>query len=235
MNKGQTLGLQDYPSWATIPDVVPQGPPGMLSRIGGAIQSAGRFLFADQLTRVPRDHDDDFIDLVTAAYGAKALAVVAVVVGILERGMYSARVTGDAGMLTPNVLATAATRLLLDGSVCFLKVSSGQRREDGGNRSPRPMLIPATAYNVQSGGIRPSSWQYQVSMPAPGGGQTVMRRRRDVLHVQFVGDKSTPWRGKSPLDRASVTSAPRLWIGASITQGSEYSCQAFVCHAYWIP
>jgi len=209
-----TLGLQSYPSWATVPDVIPQGP-GMLSRVANAARGIGRFLFADETSKTPRGEYGDYIDLATAAYRAKALAVVALVAGILERGMYGARVTGDAGILTSNVLATTAVRLLLNGAVCWVKVSSGNTAPEA---KRRPLLLPASGFTILHGDVRPSSWKYQVTIPAPNGGKTVLRRRRDVMHVHFVGDKATPWIGQSPLDRASVTSALAYGLEQSLLE-----------------
>ena len=78
-------------------------------------------------------------------------------------------------------------------------------------------LIPSCGSDV-GGGIRPSSWVYQVDLPRPGG-DPIKRRvpAEGVVHVLSGAAAASPWRrGRSPLESAGLTSGQLAHIERSL-------------------
>ena len=96
--------------------------------------------------------------------------------------------------LHPDLLEMFGRQLIRSGEmVCYLDSTGGELA-----------IIPAQSHNVM-GGPTPSSWRYDLTL----GGPSVTQSYRDiaaerVLHLRYAAHPSTPWRGQSPLEVASL-------------------------------
>ena len=67
--------------------------------------------------------------------------------------------------------------------------------------SGRVSLLRASSWNI-SGTADPASWSYDVSLSGPTGTHTRVVPAAGVLHVRYLPDNRTPWRGVAPWKRA---------------------------------
>ena len=67
--------------------------------------------------------------------------------------------------------------------------------------SGRVALLRASSWNI-SGSADPATWQYNVSLSGPTGTHTRIVPADGVLHVRYLPDNRTPWRGVAPWKRA---------------------------------
>ena len=104
--------------------------------------------------------------------------------------------TSDLEAVTPEVLGAIGFDLAVVGEhVSVLQV-------DG---SGRVSLLRAASWNI-SGGADPATWQYDVSLSGPTGTHTRVVPAAGVLHVRYLPDCRTPWRGVAPWKRAPTLS-----------------------------
>ena len=92
-------------------------------------------------------------------------------------------------LLTPRYMAMIGRQIVRAGEIVFaIEVRDG-----------RPMLLPASAWEVLSG------WRYRVDLPNPPG-ETVTRtlQRESVLHAMFAVHPRNPWRGVAPMAVATT-------------------------------
>ena len=102
-----------------------------------------------------------------------------------------------ASVLRPAVLVDMARRVLLTGNAVYLLDVD----EIGGMS-----LVPASSFEV-TGGYRPSSWVYRLSLPRPSGEPVTKVKTVDgVVHVKVGAKTVEPWRGVSPLRECGLTS-----------------------------
>ena len=136
-----------------------------------------------------------------ASATAAAVASVQAVAGVLASSVPSAY--GD--LLSPAFLADYASRMMVTGNAIYLIDV-----EDGIG------LIPACAFDV-GGGYRPSSWVYSLDLPRPSG-DAIKRRvpAGGVVHVKTGATPASPWRGRSALERAGLTSGQLAHIERSL-------------------
>ena len=108
--------------------------------------------------------------------------------------------------LTRNLLGAIGYDLALVGEhVSVLQV-------DG---SGRVALLRASSWNI-SGGADPRSWIYDVSLSTPTGTTTRLVSADGVLHVRYLPDNRTPWRGVAPWKRAPSLSKLTAEVEAAL-------------------
>ena len=136
-----------------------------------------------------------------ASATAAAVASVQAVAGVLAAAVPSAY----QDLLSPAFLADYAGRVMITGNaIYFIDVQDGLS------------LIPACEFNV-GGGYRPSSWVYELGLPRPSGDPIKRRSPADgVVHVLSGAAPATPWKGRSPLASASLTSGQLAHIERSL-------------------
>ena len=151
------------------------------------------------------DYTDSLVALLTQrAQGVGATADVTATgalescVGVVGRAFAAADV--DAGSATiqaalnPDLLEMIGRAMIRAGElVCYLDTSGGELN-----------ILPAQSHNVM-GGPTPSSWRYDLTL----GGPSMMQSYRDisaesVLHFRYAAHPSTPFRGQSPLEVATL-------------------------------
>lgn len=91
-------------------------------------------------------------------------------------------------LLTPSVLALAARSLALRGEALFVI-------RDG--------LVPVSEWDLSTRAGKPVA--YRVTIPDVGGGKSETVLADEVLHFKIGSTAEAPWRGTSPLRRASLT------------------------------
>ena len=81
----------------------------------------------------------------------------------------------------------------------------------------RVALLRASSWNI-SGGPDPLSWQYDVSLSGPTGTHTRVVPAGGVLHVRYLPDNRSPWRGRAPWTRAPTLSKLAAEVEASLVR-----------------
>ena len=129
---------------------------------------------------------------------ANATAALESCVGAVGRAFAGADIASDSptirAALTADILEMAGRQLVRAGEIVFYLDSTG------GDLN----IIPAQSHNVM-GGPTPSSWRYDLTL----GGPSLTQSYRDisaerVIHLRYAAHPSTPWRGQSPLEIASL-------------------------------
>ena len=137
---------------------------------------------------------------VTGRVQADALQTAAaeICAGLWSRAFASATVepsTLATRAVTPDVLAMIGRSLIDAGECCF------ELRVDGALRA-----VPASSFSVM-GGVDPAGWMYELTLPGPSRSTIKKVRSEAVLHFRYGVSPREPWRGVSPLRRASETSS----------------------------
>ena len=115
--------------------------------------------------------------------------------GVIGRAFASARVETPRQLvkdiLTPSTLANIGRGLIRAGEAVFaIDVA-------GGNLA----LLPASAWDI-SGGVRPETWEYRLSLSAPNGTAETTLPFSGVIHVKYAYAPERAWVGLSPLEIA---------------------------------
>ena len=114
--------------------------------------------------------------------------------------------TSDLEPVTPEVLGAIGFDLAVVGEhVSVLQV-------DG---TGRVALLRASSWNI-AGGPDPRSWLYDVSLSSPTGAHTRVVPADGVLHVRYLPDNRTPWRGVAPWKRAPSLSKLTAEVEAAL-------------------
>ena len=129
-----------------------------------------------------------------AEVGKTAAAEFAV--GVLSRGFALADVHPAVPALSPGLLSMIARQALLKGNaVLAIDLSATADIE----------LMPAARYEV-TGGVRPSSWRYEIDLNSPDGMAEVRNiAGAGVVHYRIGSTFAKPWHGVSPLVNAGFT------------------------------
>ena len=92
-------------------------------------------------------------------------------------------------LLTPQTMALIGRQVVREGEIAFaIEVREG-----------RPMLLPASAWEVMRG------WRYRCEITEPPGDTVTRQLPRDsVLHVMFATDPRRPWQGVAPMQAATM-------------------------------
>ena len=116
--------------------------------------------------------------------------------------------TSDLEAVTPELLGAIGYDLGVVGEhVSVLQV-------DG---SGRVALLRASSWNI-SGGPDPRFWMYDVSLSGPTGTHTRVVPADGVLHVRYLPDCRTPWRGVAPWKRAPTLSKLAAEVEAALVR-----------------
>ena len=116
--------------------------------------------------------------------------------------------TSDLEAVTPDLLGAIGFDLGIVGEhVSVLQV-------DG---SGRVSLLRAASWNI-SGGADPATWMYDVSLSSPTGTHTRVVPADGVLHVRYLPDNRTPWRGVAPWKRAPSLSKLTAEVEAALVR-----------------
>ena len=83
--------------------------------------------------------------------------------------------------------------------------------------SGRVALLRAASWNI-SGGADPATWLYDVSLSGPTGTHTRVVPSDGVLHVRYLPDNRTPWRGVAPWKRAPTLSKLAAEVEAALVR-----------------
>ena len=161
------------------------------------------FLKREKRQAVPDSFTDAVVRAVEASVTGKVEADVAqtaaaeICCGLWSRAFASATVepsTLATRAVTPDILAMIGRSLIDVGECCF------ELRVDGALRA-----VPVSSFAV-TGGVNPASWMYELTLPGPSKSTVKKVRSEAVLHFRYGVSVREPWRGVSPLRRASDTS-----------------------------
>ena len=78
-------------------------------------------------------------------------------------------------------------------------------------------LLRASSWNI-AGNADPRSWLYDVSLSGPTGTHTRVVSADGVLHVRYLPDCRTPWRGVAPWKRAPTLSKLAAEVEAALVR-----------------
>ena len=81
----------------------------------------------------------------------------------------------------------------------------------------RVALLRASSWNI-AGGADPRSWRYDVSLSGPTGTHTRMVPADGVVHVRYLPDNRTPWRGVAPWKRSPTLSKLAAEVEAALVR-----------------
>ena len=145
-----------------------------------------------------RSGENSYTDLVLAGLLAQqgrsaaaaewASGAVVAAAGLWARCLSVAAAEPELEAVSPDVLGGIGFDLAVVGEhVSVVQV-------DG---SGRVALLRAASWNI-SGGADPRSWLYDVSLSGPTGTHTRVVPAAGVVHVRYLPDNRTPWRGVAP-------------------------------------
>ena len=135
----------------------------------------------------------------TNTTGIRTLASLEIAASLWARSLSVATVRPEGaalGGLTPDVLSDIGRRLCRDGEALYLLDVQGGRVS----------LLPISHYDV-SGNFDPGSWVYRISLAGPTSHTTRLSSGDGLLHFRYSTDPERPWKGISPLGRATETAA----------------------------
>ena len=81
----------------------------------------------------------------------------------------------------------------------------------------RVALLRAASWNIE-GGADPRSWLYDVSLSGPTGTHTRHVPAAGVVHVRYLPDNRTPWRGVAPWKRSPTLSKLAAEVEAALVR-----------------
>ena len=129
---------------------------------------------------------------------ASALAIFEACSSLWERSISSGAVGPDgvpalAGIDAP-LLGLIGRSLATAGNfVAAIRVDAGAVK-----------IVPASSYDI-TGDADPASWRYRCDFIGPSGSTSETLAGDSVLHIRVGADRSSPWRGVSPLKKAKST------------------------------
>lgn len=128
---------------------------------------------------------------------ALATAAVETAAGIIGRALASAQVSGDNGLVTPNVLFAMGRALIRGGEYVAIENAS--------------MLRQASIHEVK-GGVNPETWRYELAVPVPQSQNAISTfALGDFVFVKYIDNGV---RGSAPIDVADASAT----ILANLTQ-----------------
>lgn len=128
-------------------------------------------------------------------------------IGLISRSFAVGRLDPEIPGLGPSVLADFGRSLLVCGNyVAALEVA------DGGIR-----LVRAASWDIE-GGYKPQSWRYRLDLPGPSRFTSRRISEAGVVHIKVNANPSTPWKGRSPLEIAGVSSAALAMLELRLSQ-----------------
>ena len=165
-----------------------------------------------------RSGEHSYTDLVIAGLLAQqgrgagaaewATGAVQSAAGLWARCLSVAAAEPELEAVTPDVLGGIGFDLAVVGEhVSVVQV-------DG---SGRVSLLRASSWNI-AGGPDPRSWIYDVSLSTPTGTHTRVVPADGVVHVRYLPDNRTPWRGVAPWKRAPTLSKLAAEVEAALVR-----------------
>ena len=149
---------------------------------------------------VRASYTDSLVNLLVRQASGSALgqasetAAVEACAALWSHAFAGARLEPEVPALSPDVLATIARSLILDGeSLWVIDV-------DGGGLK----LLPVGDHDVSGTSPDPATWIYRCSLHGPSGSTTRTVPSAGVIHVKYSTDPSRPHRGVGPLKRAAL-------------------------------
>ena len=130
---------------------------------------------------------------VSGETAATAAATAAAEYAASVYGLAFASAEADHAALAPEVLERIGRGLILRGESVF----AIEVQEDA------LALVPASAWTI-TGGARPASWRYELTLPGPSGDVIRQVAGAGVVHVKYASGPQ-PWRGVGPLQAAKLT------------------------------
>ena len=162
------------------------------------------FLKREKRQDVPDSYTDAVVRAVEASVTGRVkadalqTAAAEICAGLWSRAFASATVepaTLATRAVTPDTLAMIGRSLIEVGESCFeLRILEGALR-----------AVPVSSFSVM-GGVDPAGWIYELTLPGPSKSTVKTVRSEAVLHFRYGVSPREPWRGVSPLRRASETS-----------------------------
>ena len=123
------------------------------------------------------------------------LAVVEFAAGLIGRSFALAKVEGDGGFLTPQLLEIIGREFIRAGESCF---------EIGANE-----LYPSR-FDITGNYADPNDWQYKLWLTTPGGQVSYGRVGANVLHFRANCSSNQPYKGQPPWRLAKLTGKTAL-------------------------
>ena len=125
---------------------------------------------------------------------AHATAAAEAAAGLWSHAFAAARLEPEVPALSPDVLATIARSLILDGESLWVIDVEGSGLK----------LLPVGDHDVQGGSPDPASWIYRCSLYGPDANTTRTVPSAGIVHVRYSVDPARPWKGVGPLKRAGL-------------------------------
>ena len=151
------------------------------------------------------DYTDSLVALLTQraqgvgiAADVTATAALEACCGVVGRAFAAADVEATSptvqAALNPDLLEMIGRQLIKAGElVCYLDSSGGELN-----------ILPAMSHSIM-GGPTPASWRYDLTLPGPSMTQAYRNiAAEQVLHLRYAAHPSTPWRGQSPMEVATL-------------------------------
>ena len=170
-------------------------------------QAAGGFGYTDAIVEALLARAGGAAAVNSAATGGLQLAA-----GVVSRAFMAAEADGDMGLLGSRVL----------GDIGFDLIRYGEAAYYFDMRTGRPRLLRVNVGSelvVSGAGSDPAGWRYVLTLAGPGTTETISTGAESVIHVRINTDSLQPWRGRAPLEVASLTG--RLMAGLEDAMGSE--------------
>ena len=162
------------------------------------------FLKREKRQDIPDSYTDAVVRAVEASVTGKVqvdalqTAAAEICAGLWSRAFASATVepaTLATRAVTPDVLSMIGRSLIASGESCFeLRIEGGALR-----------ACPVSSFAI-TGGMDPTGWIYELTIPGPSRSTVKRVRSEAVMHFRYGVSPREPWRGVSPLRRASETS-----------------------------
>ena len=159
--------------------------------------------FGNKLETRDDSYTDTLISQLVSRASGKSLAIPSATAaleacsGTVGRAFAASEVAGPDSLiqaLTPSIMEMIGRSLIRVGELVLLIDTQGGRLR----------LLPAESHDVE-GGPDPSTWEYRLTLGGPS--RTITHDfvpSQQVLHFRYACDPSTPWRGNSPMDVATL-------------------------------
>lgn len=129
----------------------------------------------------------------TSARTAGTTSALEAASGLYAAG-FAASTHNGPDVLSPSILSEISRRLIRNGECVYVPdIFRGKLS-----------LLAAESWDV-TGGVRPDSWRYRVSIPGPSKTLTKTLPAKGVLHFMYSTEPMQPWVGKGPTQWATTS------------------------------
>lgn len=138
--------------------------------------------------------------------GPESTSALEIAAGVMGRAFAAGRVRGDsrAAELTSTALADIGRDLVTLGESVWIY---------------RGGWLRSSSWDIAGRDPRPDRWFYKLQVPVPDGNVEYMARGGEVLHARYSTDRSRPWVGIPPMERARL--AGTLFASMETRMGEE--------------